>query len=330
MALSHPSDGPALVKFCAQLFQDAKASRPTEMHQFIGDLSASRQLVRDYTQNIDCLEEKVGLSTVLSRGPGTWLKSSLEARRRPHESETIPRCRALGVECVQLHGSLRSLRCLNCRQRCSWDEEQGIMSVGKLPICPACPKTTARGRRVELGLLRPDIILYGESDPRADSISEIIQHDLSLDIDLLLIFGTSLAVYGIRELTKNFAKTVHKNKGMVLFINREGPAKSDWSGVIDYWVEWDCDAWVRDLKKRDRRFCLLSTPGGLSSPAATADDDFGRVRELPLPCTASGAGVKKRHAPVSDNPAKRVKKHQSLAIRAASGRTIVSGVLAGT
>ena len=169
-------------------------------------------------------------------------------------------------------------------------------------ICPACPKATARGRRVEPGPLRPDI---------------------------LLIFSTSLAVHGIRE-AKNFAKTVHKNKGMIHFVNREGTTKSDWSGVIDYWAEWDCDAWVRDPKKRDRRFCLLSTPGGLSFPATTADDDLGRVRELPLPCTASGAGVKKRHAPVSDNPAKRAKKHESLASRAASFLTIVSGVLART
>ncbi|KAI3341953.1 DHS-like NAD/FAD-binding domain-containing protein [Ustulina deusta] len=234
-ALSHPSDGATLIKTCAQLFQTAKTSRPTETHQFIKNLKASGRLVRDYTQNIDCLEEAAGLNTDLRRGPGAWSVPS---------SEAIPGCLARGVECVQLHGSLCWLRCLSCRQRRSWDKEQGLLSEGKLPTCPACPRATARGRRLEPGLLRPDILLYGELDPRADSIAEIIEHDLSLDIDILLIFGTSLAIHGIRELTKNFAKLVHKNEGKVLLINRESPVKSDWNGVIDYWVGWDCDAWI--------------------------------------------------------------------------------------
>ncbi|KAL2143198.1 hypothetical protein VTI28DRAFT_276 [Corynascus sepedonium] len=27
-----------------------------------------------------------------------------------------------------------------------------------------------------------------------------------------------------------------------------------WDGVIDYWVEWDCDAWVGDLVERQQPF----------------------------------------------------------------------------
>jgi hypothetical protein len=35
----------------------------------------------------------------------------------------------------------------------------------------------------------------------------------------------------------------------VVFVNLTELAKI-WNGVIDYWVEWDCDAWVGDLVER--------------------------------------------------------------------------------
>jgi NAD-dependent SIR2 family protein deacetylase len=52
------------------------------------------------------------------------------------------------------------------------------------------------------GVFRPDIILYDEPDPRADTIAEIIQHDMQVDIDLILILGTSLTVHGIQNSRK--------------------------------------------------------------------------------------------------------------------------------
>jgi hypothetical protein len=32
----------------------------------------------------------------------------------------------------------------------------------------------------------------------------------------------------------------------VVLENLTEPAES-WDGMIDYWVDWDCDGWVRDL-----------------------------------------------------------------------------------
>jgi NAD-dependent histone deacetylase SIR2 len=62
--------------------------------------------------------------------------------------------------------------------------------------------------------------------------------------------GTSLATHGVQLLIRDFAKVIHKRRaGKVVFVNLTGPAKI-WDGVIDYWVEWDCDAWVGDLVKR--------------------------------------------------------------------------------
>ncbi|KAI0804407.1 DHS-like NAD/FAD-binding domain-containing protein [Xylaria sp. FL0064] len=191
-ALSHPSDGPALIKLCLELFEHAETSQPSLPHRFLMDLLKSGQLVRTYTQNIDCLEEQAGLC-------------------------------------------------------------------------------------IDPGLLRPGILLYNELDLRAQTIAEIIQHNLSLDVDLLLILGTSLIVHGIQKLTRKFAKLAHKNDGLVLYINQKGPPRKHWDGVVDYWVEWKCDAWVNDLTTRDR---WLSTAGCLKS--ATIDDEVLRLERKRL------------------------------------------------
>jgi NAD-dependent SIR2 family protein deacetylase len=99
-ALSHPSDGPALIRLCTELFEYAQNSQPTETHHFLKDLSRSGRLVQAYTQNIDHLEEKAGLSTDLSKGIGAWVSSDLA-----HSAGVPPLGRlSQGVECVQLHG----------------------------------------------------------------------------------------------------------------------------------------------------------------------------------------------------------------------------------
>jgi len=111
-------------------------------------------------------------------------------------------------------------------------------------------RMAAGKRATAIGTLRPDIVLYDEQDPRADSVSAIVRHDLLLRPDVLLIMGTSLATRGVQQLVKDFAKVIHKRAaGKVVFVNLTEPAKS-WDGVIDYWVEWDCDALVRWLASR--------------------------------------------------------------------------------
>lgn len=121
--------------------------------------------------------------------------------------------------------------------------------------CPACTKISndrkAIGKRAStIGRLRPDIVLYDELDPRAESISAVVRHDQSLRLDVFLIMGTSLATHEVRRLIRDFAEVIHKRRvGKVVFVNLTKPAKS-WDNVIDYWVKWDCDAWVGDLMER--------------------------------------------------------------------------------
>ncbi|KAL0945002.1 Hst3 protein [Colletotrichum truncatum] len=300
--------------FATTLRQKVKDVQPTASHHFIGHLRNRGKLVRCYTQNIDQIEEKVGLSTSLQEGPGhrgrfsrrstaatlapTNLPSSDEAPTgsgesreeskgltKPEEAGGVEGCetsvlsesqaqrqdkKSSGVECVFLHGSLESLRCFLCGKICAWDEEGRANETmsGRQPECPYCAGATAarqeRGKRaLGVGKLRPDIVLYGEEHPSAHLISPIVTHDLGLCPDLLLILGTSLKVHGLKVLVREFAKTIHSRGGKVVFVNYTKPPESSWGDIIDYWVQWDCDAWVSNLKER---VPLLWLPPGTKLP----------------------------------------------------------------
>lgn len=316
--------------FATNLRQKSKDAAPTGCHEFISHLASAGKMVRCYTQNIDLLEDKVGLSTRLLLGPGSRSRfstrlskaagtatprtsnvasnppsnggdgpctpsqtttvsepavlkeeskppdattpsnsqpnpSGLETHAEPSQQEekseekpSRPETTDRGVECVFLHGSLRSLRCFQCGCVADWDEanREHLTLSGEQPPCPRCEDATAarqeRGKRaLGVGKLRPDIVLYGEEHPESQRISTIIQHDISLAPDMLIIMGTSLKVHGLKTVVREFAKAVHNKKdGKVIFINFTKPAESVWADIIDYWIEMDCDAWVQDLKEK--------------------------------------------------------------------------------
>ena len=291
--------------FATSLRQKVKRAEPTSSHRFIRHLRDRGKLVRCYTQNIDQIEEKVGLSTCLEDGPGSRARfsrrptantSQLDKMVREGNSEppaSQPETSAdssqdsqgitsdgtststaegvdsksnlktakkapprSGVECVFLHGSLELLRCFLCGRVCSWDDDLEYETLsGEQPDCPHClGAATAREERgkraLGVGRLRPDIVLYGEEHPNSHLISPIVTHDLGLYPDMLLILGTSLRVHGLKVMVREFAKAVHSKGGKVVFVNFTRPPDSIWGDIIDYWVQWDCDAWVSDLQTR--------------------------------------------------------------------------------
>ena len=305
--------------FATSLRQKIKSAEPTTSHRFISHLRDRGKLVRCYTQNIDQIEEKVGLSTRLQDGPGSRGRFSrrstanmsqlnkmveeantdfggMPSSENSSQSESQPESdnqsqtaavlngnsmapadgetpvsnvlqtaqksrkrdsNRSGVECVFLHGSLELLRCFLCGRVCSWEDDDRETETlsGQQPECPHCVGATMareeRGKRaLGVGKLRPDIVLYGEEHPNSHLISPIITHDLSLNPDVLLILGTSLRVHGLKVMVREFAKAVHGKGGKVVFVNFTKPPESIWGDVIDYWVQWDCDAWVTDLQAR--------------------------------------------------------------------------------
>ncbi len=197
------------------------------------------------------LEEKAGLVTGLSR-----------------------RC-----DCVPLHGSLANLKCHLCHEAYGWQDyrchiedyvikdrktEDGDTEGDKdedkltLPLpCPQCSfrcqiRKEAGMRPLPIGQLRPGMIMLDETYPQGGEIVHLARGDKLASPDLLLVLGTSLKVDGPKRLLRQFARSIHQQGGKVIYVNLSKPP-SDCSASVDYWVEWDVDEWVRDLKGRQDR-----------------------------------------------------------------------------
>ena len=234
--------------------------KATSSHRFIKTLRDTRKLVRCYTQNIDGLEAREGLNTDMTHGKGNrgrFTKKAMEGQRLLARTQPGADLDG-GCEVVQLHGDLRALRCTLCQQTCGWEDRHSVrLLAGKAPSCQLCAASNQdrqdRGKRgTKIGTLRPNVVLYGEEHPSADTVGEITASDLTMSPDVLLILGTSLHVHGLKTMVKEFAKAVHAKaggKGKVVFVNLTRPSESVWKGVLDYWVSMDCDVWVDSMRK---------------------------------------------------------------------------------
>ena len=90
----------------------------TAVHEFIKSLHDRRRLLRCYTQNIDCLEQRLGL------------EESSDANRH--------------APMVLLHGSLNSVICTLCKAKGAFDEEmRRIFQEGVAPPCGQCQEKNA-------------------------------------------------------------------------------------------------------------------------------------------------------------------------------------------
>ncbi|KAK8119580.1 SIR2 superfamily [Apiospora kogelbergensis] len=334
---SDPVKTSVFYRFATTLRQRVKDVQPTSTHHFIAQLRDNGKLARVYTQNIDEIEKKIGLSTDLRNGAGNRRrkpmrqstaneqdkentetpdqpngeddpggKDASQSSQLPDDDEQNRSKTAKGVECVFLHGSLHALRCFVCGRLCDWDEDgrETRTMMGEQPECPHCAGATAarqeRGKRaLGVGKLRPDIVLYGEEHPSSDLISPIVQHDLSAGPDLLLVLGTSLRVHGLKVMVKEFAKSVHTKGGKVVFINFTKPSESTWGDVIDYWIEWDCDAWVEDLR--------LRKPTLWMSPEETLEYEKQKREDL------AAEKERKKESLAAEKAAEKEKKRESLA-----------------
>ncbi|KIV80259.1 hypothetical protein PV11_07771 [Exophiala sideris] len=228
-------------------------------HKFIRVLRDGGRLMRCYTQNIDGLEAREGLVTDLSRGKGNkrrFMKKHYEVPRPAHTAGTDFDG---GCEVVQLHGDLEKLRCTMCAKQMDWtDEETEIYLEGAAPSCQSCrvksEERQASGKRgLAVGSLRPNIVLYGEDHPSNTLLTPLIPFDAICQPEVLVIMGTSLKVFGLQKIVREFAKAVHSQKngkGRVIFVNRTRPAETTWDGVIDDFVAMDCDEWVEDVRRR--------------------------------------------------------------------------------
>ncbi|KAG7854956.1 hypothetical protein KL939_004705 [Ogataea angusta] len=221
-------------KFMQQLYTKTCTARPTKTHWFIRRLKKHGKLLKCYTQNIDGLERHCDLRT----GVDTNWKE---------------------LDVVQLHGDLNRLSCTMCSSRFAWDDENSdTLREGELPDCPNCmakyrerAELGKRASRSAVGVLRPDIVLYGEHHPHADSLARGLTSDMAKNPNLLIIFGTSLKVDGVRKLVRQLSRRIHERQdGKVIFINDCEVSPSAWDKVIDYQIKSDCDEWCEYIEKQ--------------------------------------------------------------------------------
>jgi NAD-dependent deacetylase len=129
----------------------ALAARPNPGHHALAQMEAAGRVVAVVTQNTDGLHQDSGSRRV-----------------------------------IELHGSGRTVQCLECERREPRSEVQQRLDVEMPPRCPACGST----------LLKPTVVLFGEPMPR-DAIDEPFA--LARNAGAVLVVGSSLVVYPAAE-----------------------------------------------------------------------------------------------------------------------------------
>lgn len=144
------------------------ASNPdfTPSHKFLALLDKMQMLRRIYTQNIDGLEVKAGIS--------------------PNKV-------------VYAHGSMSTSTCLRCKNKVDTDSIRNEILGGHIPLCKA--RLSKRRKRQDNdsdsigqicnGVLKPNITFFGEK--LNDKVRRCLESDRS-KADALIVIGTSLSV----------------------------------------------------------------------------------------------------------------------------------------
>lgn len=169
--------------------------QPSPSHYFVKQLEERDKLLRMYSQNIDTLEQKAGISRVL-----------------------------------QCHGSFATATCTDpsCGYKVDGRVIRDDLLAKRVPACPKCtarredadarrrakrPKTSAMwgGDESEdesdlaYGIMKPDITFFGEKLP--DEFDRCVFADRE-EVDLILVMGTSLKVAPVADLLTHLPSNV--------------------------------------------------------------------------------------------------------------------------
>lgn len=227
----------------AQLSELSQAARPTPFHQALRLLDDRGRLLRVYTQNIDAIELKSGLSFGVpefdkrrarprskpkSTGPLITDQSatSTDTPCRPDSRPVTPGSRhtSPAIElprCIPLHGTLQTLHCQICMHTFPLKNHVSSLTSGTPPYCPECTQMEETrqlvGKRARgVGKLRPSVVLYNELHKDGEDVGEVVRRDLVggskgkgwSGADALLVVGTSLRVPGTKRMVREFSKAV--------------------------------------------------------------------------------------------------------------------------
>ncbi|KAN0061606.1 NAD-dependent histone deacetylase sir2 [Thecaphora frezii] len=214
--------------------------RPSPSHRFIKLLEERGQLLRNYSQNIDTLEQVAGIRNV-----------------------------------IQCHGSFATATCTDpaCGYRTNGSEIKDHIFRKQVPDCPRCverkrksrdaadEKAAKKKRKVHgngasgaswkaskrddesdgeddeglaYGIMKPDITFFGEK--LSDDFDRALLSDRD-SVDLLIVMGTSLKVAPVSELVSHIPHStpvILINKSPVYHIAMDIMLLGDADGVVEY------------------------------------------------------------------------------------------------
>lgn len=115
---------------------------------------------------------------------------------------------------VELHGHLRTASCLDCTQQIALEQIWSAVEGGQISYCAACG-----------GLVKPDVILFGEPLPY-DALR--VAQEAALFSDLLISIGTSLEV----EPAADLPHLARRSGSRVIIINRQPTIADNIADVV--------------------------------------------------------------------------------------------------
>ncbi|XP_061398231.1 NAD-dependent histone deacetylase sirtuin-1 [Musca vetustissima] len=165
--------------------------KPSPCHRFIKMLEQKQKLLRNYTQNIDTLEQVAGIKNV--------------------------------IEC---HGSFSTASCTKCKYKCDAESIRADIFAQRIPVCPRCQPNVEQSvdasqpvselelrQLVENGIMKPDIVFFGEGLP--EEFHTVMASDKD-KCDLLIVMGSSLKVRPVALIPSSIPNNVPQ-----ILINRE-------------------------------------------------------------------------------------------------------------
>lgn len=168
--------------------------KPSRTHQFMKKLNQQGQLLRNYTQNIDTLEQVAGI-----------------------DSEVL----------IQCHGSFENATCQLCGKKYKAEDIKEAVFKKEIPYCTSnCSsarwsedilkdsmKFSFFGQPQKIPVIKPDIVFFGEGLP--DKFHNCCETDPN-ECDLLIVIGSSLLVSPVNLIPGLVDKKVPK-----ILINKE-------------------------------------------------------------------------------------------------------------
>lgn len=96
---------------------------------------------------------------------------------------------------ILCHGSFATATCLSCKTTYPNDAIRDDVSMQQVPMCKVC--------NAEDGIIKPDIVFFGESLPRR--FHDSLKADEG-EADLVIVMGSSLKVNPVRSIVGRFQK----------------------------------------------------------------------------------------------------------------------------